>query len=162
MTFEIYDECTLQSDAMIAHATFAIPEKVTHKFEVVDEWWPLSGQEGHDKEGILHLILSLQPISKSKGRSTMIQVTPGQNVRIPVGDPPSNQTPKPQEHSDQEPQQEAEPERPPEPPKLSEEQLQEFCKMFPNLDKDVILSVYQENRGNQENTVNGLLVISGS
>ena len=46
-------------------------------------------------------------------------------------------------------------------PELTEEQLDEYTKMFPNLDKEVILSVYQENRGNQEGTVTGLLQLSG-
>ena len=41
---------------MVAHATFPIPEDV-FKFMVVDDWFPLSGQEGHEKEGVLHLIL---------------------------------------------------------------------------------------------------------
>ena len=43
---------------MVAHATFPIPEDV-FKFMVVDDWFPLSGQEGHEKEGVLHLILRL-------------------------------------------------------------------------------------------------------
>ena len=36
---------------MVAHATFPIPEDV-FKFMVVDDWFPLSGQEGHEKEGV--------------------------------------------------------------------------------------------------------------
>ena len=55
---EIYDECTFTNDAMVAHSTFSIPEDV-FKFMVVDDWFPLSGQEGHEKEGVLHLILRL-------------------------------------------------------------------------------------------------------
>ena len=43
---------------MVAHSTFSIPEDV-FKFMVVDDWFPLSGQEGHEKEGVLHLILRL-------------------------------------------------------------------------------------------------------
>ena len=46
---------------MVAHATFQIPEDV-FKFMVVDDWFPLSGQEGHEKEGVLHLILRLLEI----------------------------------------------------------------------------------------------------
>ena len=40
---------------------------------MVDDWWPLSGQEGEEKEGLLHLILSLQ------------QLPPGSAVRLPAG-----------------------------------------------------------------------------
>ena len=54
--FQIYDECTFSSDAMIAHATFVIPDGVVNGGNVVDEWWPLSGAEGHDKEGMVHLV----------------------------------------------------------------------------------------------------------
>ena len=53
---QIYDECTFSADAMIAHATFPIPDDVVHRGVVVDEWWPLSGQEGPDKEGMVHLV----------------------------------------------------------------------------------------------------------
>jgi hypothetical protein len=28
--------------------------------EVCDDWWPLSGQEGEGREGMLHLVLSMQ------------------------------------------------------------------------------------------------------
>ena len=27
---------------------------------MVDDWYPLSGQEGEEKEGVIHLILSIQ------------------------------------------------------------------------------------------------------
>merc|ERR1719367_2101626 len=87
---EIYDECTFQSDSMVAHATFGIPEEVITKGMVVDEWWPLSGQEGHDKEGMLHIILSLQPLPPGGGGSTTqhIQMLPGQ-TQVVI---PSNQS----------------------------------------------------------------------
>jgi hypothetical protein len=70
---------------------------------------------------------------------------------------PSNQE---QPGKNQEGQQEVRQQRPL--PKLSDEQLEEFGKMFPNIDKDVISSVFQENQGNQESTINSLLLLSGS
>jgi len=54
--FQIYDECTFSADSMIAHATRRIPDEVINKDAVVDEWWPLSGQEGHEKEGAIHMV----------------------------------------------------------------------------------------------------------
>ena len=63
---EIYDECTFTNDAMVAHSTFSIPEDV-FKFMVVDDWFPLSGQEGHEKEGVLHLILRLLGTNYQQG-----------------------------------------------------------------------------------------------
>ena len=121
---EIYDECTFQADAMIAHATFPIPKQVVQKCEVADEWWPLSGQEGHDKEGMLHMILSLQKMSENGDAPTTktINVIPGQKVRIPLqGGEPEQQQQQPQQQQQQ-----------PQPrPELSAEQLQEFCKCSP-------------------------------
>ena len=117
----------------------------------MDEWWPLSGQEGHDKEGMIHLILSLQPLPPPSAASGHVRVVQaGQQVRIAT-------QPQPASHPPQQQQQ-----QPQTPPEMTDEQLQEFSKMFPNLDKEVIVSVFQENRGNQENTVTGLLLLSGS
>ena len=43
-------------------------------------------------------------------------------------------------------------------PKLpTEEQLTEMGKMFPNLDKDIISSVFVEKAGNQDEVINVLL-----
>ena len=58
---KIYDECTFSADAMIANGTYTIPEEVVHRGVVVDEWWPLSGQEGPDKEGMIHLVRQCFP-----------------------------------------------------------------------------------------------------
>lgn len=155
---EIYDECTFQADALIAHASFDIPESVTGpKNEVVDEWWPLSGQEGHEKEGMLHLILSLQPLPPSNaatGNVRVISAQSGQQVRIATQPGGGSQATVAAAATTQQQQQMR-------PPEMSEEQLAEFSKMFPNVDKEVIVSVFQENRGNQENTVTGLLLLSG-
>ena len=121
---EIYDECTFTNDVMIAHATFSIPESV-FRFEVVDDWFPLSGQEGHEKEGVLHLIISLHPLRQGP---TSTHETP-QHI--------SKQSTLP-----------------------TDEQLSEMSKMFPNLDKDIISSVFVEKAGNQEEVVNVLLQMS--
>ncbi len=59
---EIYDECTFSSDPLVAYGSFPLPAAVVENHEVSDEWYPLSGQEGAGKEGVVHLILSLQPI----------------------------------------------------------------------------------------------------
>lgn len=121
---EIYDECTFTNDVMVAHSTLPIPDDV-FKHVVVDEWFPLSGQEGHEKEGVLHLILSLQPIRQTHGQP---MVTPAQG--------------------------QAQPKIP------TEEQLTDLNKMFPNLDKDIIKTVFMEKGGHQEEIVNVLLQMS--
>ena len=100
---EIYDECTFTNDAMVAHSTLPLPEDV-FKHVVVDEWFPLSGQEGHEKEGVLHLILSLQPIRQTHGPPMVTSAQGQAQPKIPT-----------------------------------DEQLTDLNKMFPNLDKDIIL-----------------------
>ena len=147
----------LQADSMVAHTTFNVPEEVINKGMVVDEWWPLSGQEGHDKEGMIHIILSLQPLSQPPGggSTSTIQMMPGQTQAVIAV--PSNQAQQPGRN--QEGQQVVRQQRPL--PKLSDEQLEEWSKMFPNIDKDVISSVFQENQGNQDSTINSLLLLSG-
>jgi toll-interacting protein len=137
---------------------FALPEEVISKGMVVDEWYPLSGQEGHDKEGMIHIILSLQPLSQPPGGgyTSTVQMMPGQTQAVIAV--PSNQA---QPGKNQEGQQPVVRQQRP-PPKLSDEQLEEFGKMFPNIDKDVISSVFQENQGNQDSTINSLLLLSGS
>ena len=147
---------------MVAHATFQIPEEVITKGMVVDEWWPLSGQEGHDKEGMIHVILSLQPMSQQAGGATTstVQMMPGQ--RQAVVSLPASQAQPGQTTQDGQPEAAVVRQQQRPPPTLSDEQLDEMSKMFPNIEKDVILSVFQENQGNQESTINSLLLLSGS
>ena len=55
---------------MVAHATFGIPEEVITKGMVASEWWLLSGKEGPDKEGRVHLTFSLQTLPTGGGTTT--------------------------------------------------------------------------------------------
>lgn len=81
MELEIYDECTFSTDPLIATATYPLPESVTVRHEVADEWLTLSGQEGPDKEGMVHVILSLQPIAPG----APLQVAPQMRMAPNVG-----------------------------------------------------------------------------
>lgn len=177
---EIYDECTFSPDSLVAHTTVPIPNSVMQSQQMVDDWWPLSGQEGLEKEGMIHLILSMQPIpagaaiyspqmpqtgsvpNASGGKpmaytglplntqvyqpaaGTVYQPAPGtvyQPVQPGVGFPPQHQM----EH------------RPPEPVEMSPEDLEEFSKMFPAIEKSIIQAVFVESGGDKEATVNSLL-----
>ncbi len=60
---EIYDECTFSTDPLIAQGSLDFPDVVLTGREVADVWFPLSGREGAEKEGMLHIILSLQAIA---------------------------------------------------------------------------------------------------
>jgi len=147
---EIYDECTFSTDALIAHASIPLPESVVQAQELCDDWWPLTGQEGEGKEGMIHLIISMQPVSL---QANMQVPRVAQNVG---GGQPMAYTPVPVPQQGQHPpQQQQQP-----PAEMSEEDVEEFSKMFPDLDKQVIKAVYSDNGGSKEATVNALLQLS--
>ena len=55
---EVYDECALTVDELIAYGQVTIPEAVFN-MEAVEDWYPLSGKQGENKEGSIHLIMTL-------------------------------------------------------------------------------------------------------
>ena len=139
MDVEIYDECTFSPDSLIAHASIPLTDQVIVK----DDWWPLSGQEGEEKEGMIHLILSMKNIPAGSAihlptSAVAPSVSEGKlmNYTTAYGPPPVAA-----------------------PSTLSEENLEEFSKMFPSIDKEVIEAVFVESRGDKEATVNALLQI---
>eukprot|EP00094_Tigriopus_californicus_P012025 TCALIF_11619-PA protein Name:"Similar to TOLLIP Toll-interacting protein (Homo sapiens)" AED:0.09 eAED:0.09 QI:0/0/0/0.5/1/1/2/0/331 len=149
MEIEIYDECTFQQDALIATGTFPIPDTVLKNHEVVDEWLPLSGNEGPDKEGIIHVIMSLQPIQPGQSLGAAVRTAPN----VAAGHKPMTYQTVPNS---------SQPAPVRRPPTLSNEELDEFVKMFPNLDQDIIASVFASSQGDKEVTVNNLLQLSQS
>ncbi len=181
---EVYDECTFSTDPLIAHGSFEFPDAMLQGKEVVDIWFPLSGQEGAEKEGMLHVILSLQLIAPGQPLAVQPQVRAARNVA--AGGKNMYYTTQQQPAAaggQQQPQQQQQragewanrectfqqpitlccsstgqqpvPAQPP--PKLSDEEIEEFVKMFPNLDREIILSVFEACRGNKEAMVNNLL-----
>ncbi|XP_023344927.1 toll-interacting protein [Eurytemora carolleeae] len=146
---EIYDECTFSTDTLIAHASLRIPDSVLEKGELSDDWWPLSGQEGDGKEGMLHLILSMQKIQPG---SVVGPGFPGPQVPLVVpnvsGGKPMHYTPT---HL---------PVQQPAPPVMSEEDVEEFSRMFPGVEKSLIKEIYSTNLGDKEVTVNTLLELA--
>ena len=55
---EVYDECALTMDELIAYGQIPIPEAVFRQ-ESVDQWLQLSGKQGENKEGSIHMIFTL-------------------------------------------------------------------------------------------------------
>lgn len=60
---EIYDECALTMDELIGYGQITIPE-VVFCGESVDDWFQLSGKQGENKEGSIHLIFTLSVFKK--------------------------------------------------------------------------------------------------
>lgn len=153
---EIYDECTFSPDALIAHTTVPLPQSVMLCKEMVDDWWPLSGQEGLEKEGMLHLILSMQGIPPGSALyAPQMGVAPNVSGGKPMAyttayhpsqPPPQTGPAQPQQQQKLQPVVEMLP-----------EDLEEFSKMFPAIEKTIIKAVFVENGGDKEETVNSLL-----
>lgn len=55
---EVYDECALTMDELFAYGEIPIPEAVFRQ-ESADQWHQLSGKQGENKEGSIHLIFTL-------------------------------------------------------------------------------------------------------
>lgn len=58
VSVEIYDECSLTMDELVAYSHIELPDALFQN-HLVDEWFQLSGKQGDNKEGSIHLVLSL-------------------------------------------------------------------------------------------------------
>ncbi|XP_012936924.1 toll-interacting protein [Aplysia californica] len=150
MYMEVFDERSFTMDDRIAWAHIKIPETVMSG-ETADEWFPLSGRLGDDKEGSINLVLSLTaPVETYSYSAPMPMMMP---VYYPPPTAVMGQTPV---YPPQQPQQ---PQQPPQ-PMFTEEDLKQVKDMFPNMEEEVVKSVLEANRGNKDATINSLLAMS--
>nr|CAD7195821.1 unnamed protein product [Timema douglasi] len=145
---EIYDECSFTMDELIAWARIPIPRAVMTG-ETFDDWYPLTGKQGEGVEGMINLVLSYSTAPAAPylypSVAPMVMVpTPLYGMR-PTYPPVTVQYGPPQ------PQMQ---------PVQAEEELKQIEEMFPNMDKEVVKSVYEANRGNKDATINSLLQMS--
>ncbi|XP_046395615.1 toll-interacting protein-like [Ischnura elegans] len=136
---EIFDECSFKMDELIAWARIPIPTAVMNG-ETREDWFLLSGKQGDDLEGSINLVLSYSTSGPVVMVPNGIRPTPYNPVSVYTTPPPAA----------------------PEPPvpQISEKEIKQIEDMFPNMDKEVIKSVYEANRGNKDGTVNSLLQMS--
>ncbi|VVC98138.1 unnamed protein product [Leptidea sinapis] len=158
---EIFDECSFTMDELIAWTHITIPTAVLNG-ETHEDWYPLNGKQGDGVEGMINLVLSYSvgPATVAPFQPMLVVPSTGMGyAAMPV-------YPQPQQYPMAQPQQYpmAQPQQYPHPqqqlPQLTEEQLQQIQEMFPSIDKDVIKSVAEANRGNKEATINSLLQMS--
>ncbi|XP_060532473.1 toll-interacting protein-like [Cylas formicarius] len=145
INLEIFDEKSFTNDELIAWAQIPIPQEVlggqTH-----EDWYPLTGKQGEGQEGMVNLVLSYTATaSYVYAPSYPVMMVPrldGSTVK-PLrvySAPPGAGDPV------QEPV-----------PVFNEADLKQIEEMFPNIEKDVIKTVYEANRGNKDTTINSLL-----
>jgi toll-interacting protein len=115
--------------------------------------YPLSGKVGDQKEGMIDLVLSFASAqSIAAGRPQLVQQQPVVFMPNVSGRAlPVYVQPQPIQQAIQAP--------PPAQP-LTEEDISNLMEMFPSVDKDVIKSIGEANRGNKEATINSLLQLT--
>lgn len=168
---EIYDECNFTMDELIAWAEIRIPEAVIDKCETHEDWYALSGKSGDHKEGMIDLVLSFTPASclyqrPAQPQQNVVLVPNVSGRALPVYVQP---TPIPQ--IAQSPPQELQQQQqipmpiamqqalPPNQP-LTDEDIANLMEMFPSIDKEVIKSIGEANRGDKNATINSLLQLT--
>lgn len=81
---EVFDERSFTVDDKIAWTHVIIPEDVLTSTKVSNEWYPLSGRQGDNREGSVNIILSYTYASVV--RLAYPSMYPGAQVSYPIGD----------------------------------------------------------------------------
>jgi toll-interacting protein len=156
MHFEIFNERYLAPDNRIGWGYFEFPQEMMNG-DTVEEWLPLSGPQGEEKEGVLNVILTFQPfqspVSYYSTPPTMQPMgMPGAQMYYHGGYPPNYQQPAPGTPPTARP--------PPRTPQISEQSVKQLKEMFPQMDDEVLKSVLVAKNGNVEQSINELLSMS--
>ncbi|KAG6461470.1 toll-interacting protein [Manduca sexta] len=149
---EIFDECSFTMDELIAWAHINIPQAVLNG-ETHEDWYPLNGKQGDGLEGMINLVLSYSVGPAAVATFPPVLVVPSTGMgyaAMPMYAAPHMPPQQPQMQQPPQPQQ----------PPITAEQLQQIEEMFPSIDKEVIKSVLEANRGNKDATINSLLQMS--
>eukprot|EP00730_Choanoeca_flexa_P004593 TRINITY_DN11742_c0_g2_i2.p2 TRINITY_DN11742_c0_g2~~TRINITY_DN11742_c0_g2_i2.p2 ORF type:complete len:298 (+),score=46.73 TRINITY_DN11742_c0_g2_i2:1288-2181(+) len=176
VTIEVVDFRTL-GDRTIA--TGQLPLSQFIEGNVVEDWFPLSGKQGKDKEGVINL--RFQFVRTAAPPVPIVYAVPGHNGQVLIQQPPmahypyqqqappqAHRQPQYQQHHPSG-QQQQRPTRPPPQPQTrptshrpSPEQVQQLQEMFPVLEQDIIESVLQANHGDVERSLTALLQLTES
>lgn len=154
LRLQIYDECSFTQDELIGWSDIVIPEAV-FRGETHEDWHPLTGKQGEDQEGFINLVLSFS--ANANAQSAPIMGGPTVFERpMPVYLSGGQQYPAGGLIVTQQ-----QPQLPPMPaPQYNEADFAQITEMFPNMEKDVVKSVYEVNHFNKDVTINCLLQLS--
>jgi len=155
---EIFDERAFAVDDRIAWADIVIsPQMLDGTLtDVVDDWFPLSGKQGEEKEGSINVVFSFvkgtQPMMPwaPVGLQPMVMMPgPAQNpAAIVTQQAPANASAGVQQQPPPPAQQ---------PPVASKEDIELIREMFPNVEEEAVKSILEANSGNKEAAINALL-----
>ncbi|PAA70769.1 hypothetical protein BOX15_Mlig020323g1, partial [Macrostomum lignano] len=136
INIEIYNEMTFAEDDRIAWTLIQLPARV-FQGSTVDDWYPLSGRQGDDKEGMISLVLTLE------------NLPPQPQVQyIPAGGYYPTQHPRPHQQQQQQPVQ------------ITDADIGSVQEVFPDTDTEVIKSVLEAHGGNKDAAISALLQMS--
>ncbi|KAF7991630.1 hypothetical protein HCN44_010431 [Aphidius gifuensis] len=155
---EIYDECSITIDSLIAWGHIKIPPQVIKHGATHEDWYQLSGKQGDNAEGAINMVLSYttecRPYMPTAAPVLMVPSSTSSNVvfGMPGISRLGNVYTAPQLPP-------AQPIAIPSSLPHAEAELQQIAEMFPNIDKEVIKSVYDANGGKKDSTINSLLLM---
>lgn len=145
---EIYDECSFVMDELIAWGHIEIPPQVIQKGETHEDWYMLSGKQGDNQEGMINLVFSYtNKYHPYMGSSSIMMVPSSTMFGMPYA-PVNVYTTPPAAVA---------PTVIPSSLPNAEVELKQIAEMFPNVDREVIKSVYDANHGKKDITINLLL-----
>jgi toll-interacting protein len=154
---EVYDECSFSVDELIGHAYIQIPEEI-FKGETIEEWYNLNGKHGEGKEGQILLVFSFMPTSQAPGVGpNLAYAPPGVGVAYPPAGMTTVNKKHPQVYQSNQPVQTAVPQSLPPRPAFNPDDFKQLKEMFPNMDEEVIRSVYEAGNYNKDSSANALL-----
>ncbi|XP_043268568.1 toll-interacting protein B-like [Venturia canescens] len=148
---EIYDECSFTMDELIAWGHIEIPPQVIQRGETHEDWYMLSGKQGDNQEGMINLVLSYTTKFTPYQAAAPVMMVPSATMfGMPPYAPVNVYTAPPVA---------AVPPVTVIPSSLpnAEVELKQIAEMFPNIDAEVIKSVYDANHGKKDVTINSLL-----
>lgn len=180
LSLEIYDECMLSSDDLVAWGTYQIPiqhltfaENATQN--TFEETIVLSGKQGDDKEGIVLMVFTIKPITAGSMPPTAMAtnqyvpapiypatlgpyvyggshfVNPSAVIVHQSGEPASALLPGAQPAM-----------LPPATQPIKEEDIKTLQEMFPKIELEVVKSVLTAERGNLDRAINNLLELNST